>query len=391
MNFNNAHTLLVRYQTDDATDDLTVSESEIVFVGIIAFILICGCGCLSGSCSFESGRGFFNQERAVPEPPMSRDEQRRNIFSNSLVGKEHEWLCPICAFENRPRVKCCALCGGSIESASRYYDAVREQQEESNPSSADHDINNFRVTMVAPASRFDSSKGAFSSGGFGRDGGLTQADRQEAFMARRFNQLTLRQRAAHRRRLWQRRATPSGTMEWVRVAVRASPNDDDGINISKEDFRGSGDSFGDSAHMSHSPGFSSVLNEEVPGSLGWQEARGVAPEKVGPIKQRLIRHAQESAGLLSSDEPRSSVATVEVESDQDLVAIAALPFRRKQQWLQSCLDAIRGPEMALPPGNSKKQRVLGRASLAKIIPEFFLFARACALHLVFVHLVLTMP
>ena len=38
-----------------------------------------------------------------------------------------------------------------------------------------------------------------------------------------------------------------------------------------------------------------------------------------------------------------------METEGDLVAIAALPFRRKQQWLQSCLDALRHPELILGP------------------------------------------
>lgn len=90
---------------DDAQPSVKVSESELVFVGIIAFILICGCGCLSGGCGNDSGRGFF-QGGALAEPAPSREEQRRDIFSNSLVGVENEWICPICAFENRPRVNC---------------------------------------------------------------------------------------------------------------------------------------------------------------------------------------------------------------------------------------------------------------------------------------------
>jgi hypothetical protein len=242
------------------------------------------------------------------------------------------------------------LCGASQESALRYYDTIRRQRA---LDPAAQSIESFRVSMVAPPRR-DTFKGIDRIGAV--EGGLSTNERQQAFMVRRFNNLTIRQRAARRRRLWQRRSNGAGGMEWVRVHVVVSggeggggggggglSDDNDKTALLLPEGR---DSFGDGAPMSHSPGFTSVLNPHKHGALGWVEETGVSKERFGPVKERIIRHASERA----DHEDRSSIHEVEVEDDADLVAIAALPFRRKQQWLQSCLEVMRGPDMLLPPG-----------------------------------------
>lgn len=48
----------------------------------------------------------------------------------------------------------------------------------------------------------------------------------------------------------------------------------------------SGDSFGDPGHISHSPGFTSVLNSTSPGTMGWEEVNKTVSE--GPA-HLLIR------------------------------------------------------------------------------------------------------
>jgi len=361
---------------DELSDDAAASENEIIFVAIIASILICGCGCLSGNCGNDD-RNY--RQGPLNEPLITRDELRRDIFANSLVGNENEWLCPVCAFENRPRNNMCTLCGATQDTAVKYYNRVRTHQRQQpggggGAADVDDDLGKFRVTMVAPGNLGAASLGRQSAPRAssligGREAVLTTSERQEAFMVRRFNKLTLRQKAAHRRRLWQRRAGEgTGEMEWVRVLV-GSPrpgaprgtgggDDDDAETVDGEEggdqfesaesplARASQDSFGDTSHMAHSPGFKSVLDSTSPGSLQWQKVTGVASATLGPIKQRIVDHAAEE----ESESMRSSVPQLEVENEQDLVAIAALPFRRKQQWLQSVLDALRHPELVLGPG-----------------------------------------
>lgn len=46
---------------------------------------------------------------------------------------------------------------------------------------------------------------------------ISQAQRQEAFNYRRLNQLSLRQKSARRRKMWQRVVGPDGELQWVRV------------------------------------------------------------------------------------------------------------------------------------------------------------------------------
>lgn len=171
------------------------------------------------------------------------------------------------------QVDTCSLCGASQDTAVKYYNSIRKQQA---GSSAD-ELGQYRVTLVAPRPL----KGAVEDKPrISSDAPLSQGERQQAFMARRFNELTLRQRAAHRRRLWQvafpwnmsnvknltnvaqRRAGPGG-MEWVRVVMTSAGgggrrgggggggggggDDDREVLLSR-------DSFGDDAHLSHSPG-----------------------------------------------------------------------------------------------------------------------------------------
>ena len=386
-------------------------QNEIVFVAIIASILICGCGCLSSNfCGEPPDSGNLMQDRRLNEPLINREEERRGIFGNSLAAQENEWLCPVCAFENRPRAQGCSLCGCSRKRATRYYDEMRRLQKErrgDGSGSGDDDEGDsrhtgdarLRVTMIAPsgsdcstlADAFDASAhntlGRAADEGAAedslsrvstfspRDGsiigapsGLSASERQQAFMVRRFNELTLRQRAAHRRRLWQRRLNPdTGRFEWVRVAVAAAPAPPRGRDGGRADGGGEGfwdggdveqgrqhqDSFGDSAHMSSSPGFTSVLDVSSPGTLGWQAVNGVATEAVGPIKQRIIAQAQEPGNAAG----RLSTPDIEVQTEHDLEAIAALPFRRKQQWLQTSLDTLREADM--PPA-------VGSAGVVKI-------------------------
>lgn len=133
------------------------------------------------------------------EPLNSTEAERPNIFRNSLADfGEEDWSCPVCAFENRPRVKTCSLCGTSREFAMEYEAKNRNRMREKQ----DWDL------------RVDTAN-AINSGGEGDETGKTEvplspAERRESFNIRRINQLTLRQRCARRRRLWQRRMGPDG-------------------------------------------------------------------------------------------------------------------------------------------------------------------------------------
>jgi hypothetical protein len=294
----------------------------------------------------------------------------------------------VCSFENRPRAGQCSLCGASRGIASRYYDNMRKNQLEASLHSSNASDDDFRVSMVAPKiSHARKSSGNARASMMGRDTSLigealSQGERQKAFMVRRFNELTLRQRAAHRRRLWQRRAAnANGDLEWVRVSVAPSTNtgnDEVGggggggepkgllpptseestynpLTNQKTEFSGERDSFGDSSHMTNSPGFTSILNTDSPGELDWQEVTGTTTEKVGPIKQRIISMSRDKVlkekelvdNNFDTESTRSSIPNMEIENNHDLIYIASLPFRRKQQWLQSFLDSMRANDVAI--------------------------------------------
>ena len=389
---------LLGYNDDGKIDDETDSENNIIFVVIIASVLICGCACMSGVCESDGSRSGT----PLNEPLMSRDEMRNDIFANSLVGAENEWLCPVCAFENRPRNAICSLCGSSQDTARKYYDAMRKRQEEALDSGQSDPLGTFRASLVEPslAAWNARSSGLSRAALSGFRDSLTQGEREQAFAARRFNSLTMRQRAAHRRRLWQRRSDDTtGKVEWVRMAVgkpetAAHSSAPEHGAPSSYPLHPNRDSFGDSAPMSRSPGFASILDPLVPGKMSWEAVRGVATDAFHPIKKRILvagdyheategdEEAQNSEGPKSAP-GRSSMPTAEVETEKDLIGIAALPFRRKQQWLQSCLDALRSPELALAPSQGggvvklqvRRDRVLADSFAQLMTLEPHLMAR----------------
>ena len=49
----------------------------------------------------------------------ARPATRLDLFQN-------EWICPVCAFENRPRAKACTMCGTSRATAVEYYQQMRK-------------------------------------------------------------------------------------------------------------------------------------------------------------------------------------------------------------------------------------------------------------------------
>lgn len=144
-----------------------------VFVIVIGLVLFCGCACLSAN-------GVHLEQRLSQwrQPEDETDERRFVLLRDSLVESgEVVWVCFVCAFENKPRVQCCALCGASSELTRLYDDRVRET-----PSGV----------SLGPA--------------------LMSANvRAQSFTIGRLNNLTLRQKGAARRHVWRRK---SGA--WVR-------------------------------------------------------------------------------------------------------------------------------------------------------------------------------
>lgn len=56
-------------------------------------------------------RHYEGRTRSLFSPLLS-ENARQFIWRNSLLEQgEHEWMCVICGFDNKPRNKLCTLCG----------------------------------------------------------------------------------------------------------------------------------------------------------------------------------------------------------------------------------------------------------------------------------------
>ena len=291
------------------------------------------------------------------------------------------------------------------------------------------------------------SRLSFSSPSRHSTASITTAQRHEAFNYRRLNQLSLRQKSARRRKMWQRVVEGDG-MRWVRAPPqsitigeapfgytpgntpgqslqsagdlqdatrdvssswsssqprpaprglsslfnlralmgRSDPNlphsvdslttslldhaDDDGspdradgdavgggIGGSYRGGRASAkararsDSFGDSVVMSGSPGFTSIFSEDEAGwGLRWEKV-----ESGGEARRSSVPSDMSSAGLglgLAGGRDGSALGSSRGDADgtiklafnnDDLVAVAALPFKEKQLWFLEHMGKLQRP------------------------------------------------
>eukprot|EP00602_Paraphysomonas_sp_CaronLab_P008588 CAMPEP_0185034298 /NCGR_PEP_ID=MMETSP1103-20130426/24045_1 /TAXON_ID=36769 /ORGANISM="Paraphysomonas bandaiensis, Strain Caron Lab Isolate" /LENGTH=626 /DNA_ID=CAMNT_0027570905 /DNA_START=570 /DNA_END=2450 /DNA_ORIENTATION=+ len=197
---------------------------------------------------------------------------------------------------------------------------------------------------------------------------LSQEERQQAFNYRRLNQLTLRQKGARRRRMWQRTVDPeTGIMSWTRVnfkeAMKSSHQQQSssgssvqrsslfGMRRSHVSFsdasyshRSRNSSFQDSAYSgegimrdsfdatmnSMSPGYSSYLNQS--GDLQWDKIETGQRQAQNPPRANISAPSTSSyAGLMESMLP------------QDLQAVVAMSFNDKILWFMDMLSALQRP------------------------------------------------
>lgn len=193
-----------------------------IFIIVVAALLFLCCA----SCIL---RRFNHRPDGSLMIPILGTEDRANIFRNSLFDSgEVEWMCVICGFDNKPRVKFCNMCGTSYDFSINY--------------NVQKDLTKQRSSYSAPVKQeYGSGGGGGGSGGM-KDiidivipkdqqileqsrhslthirSSITEEERYEALNYRRLNQLSLRQKGARRRRMWQRVFnSESGEYVWVRT------------------------------------------------------------------------------------------------------------------------------------------------------------------------------
>ena len=209
---------------------------------IILSVLLCLCAC---TCYL---RRYHSADDALA--PMLPSAARHFLWRSSFSKEgRKDWMCIICGFDNKMANVNCIICGTSHEFSANYKAGKREQQNGKvqtdaynfHADGADQDmtvnpISQGNEPFASPAPKQKQDR-EFTPDGrkLSRSGSslndtqfeallvssprrTTHAEREEAFNYRRLNQLSLRQKAGRRRRMWQRvRDESTGGLVWIRA------------------------------------------------------------------------------------------------------------------------------------------------------------------------------
>ena len=213
----------------------------VIFVCVLG-VLVCIC---LVSCFFREwnrGRNVSNLESRQPLLTRTRQEVWESAES------EADWMCVICGFDNKTINVHCAMCGTTLNFTQEY---ITEKVKEKEKRRADRRKKSIKIpdeaqivdnsghhaaVLVTTRNSLTNSDG----GGRARASTLTSSERQTAFNYRRLNQLSIRQKSARRRRMWQRSIDEkTGQLIWTRTTFDVKKGMPD-FNMSASFFSGSG-------------------------------------------------------------------------------------------------------------------------------------------------------
>lgn len=172
---------------------------------------------------FMRKRNLFRTEDNAS--PQLLDRTRNFIFRNLLLNDgSPDWMCIICGFDNKPRNAHCIMCGTAHEFSKDYktkkFETTRLKKElkAAKAAALQRPKVDIKIPQEAQITSVSTSLKYFQSAP--EAALLSPEKRREAMNYRRLNQLTLRQKSARRRKMWQRRIDPaSGELVWVRVPI----------------------------------------------------------------------------------------------------------------------------------------------------------------------------
>jgi hypothetical protein len=332
---------------------------------------------------------------------MNRNNDNNYLYSPllginrtpSTNSQEQEWMCTICGFDNRSRSKFCHLCGTSHEFTTDYSNEKQKQRKSRRRKKKDILIPrdaqmNLETTVASPATArglsFSSVPGAGRASG--QSYGITENERREALNYRRLNQLTLRQKGARRRRMWQRALDEeTGELIWVRVnfkeAMKAAkpphgsqdipsspfppspfhgpdsyPHDASGhdnnnsifnmlqslratprsFSVQSASTTGRLDSF-DAVLNSHSPGYTSYLDPS--GQIQWEKLESGSMN----VNMSSSYNASSARGLGMAGHHAAYQDILQDLLPHDVQTIIAMPFQEKLSWFYETIGLLQRP------------------------------------------------
>lgn len=227
---------------DDQTGKCEASYYTIIFI-IILGLLICICVI---SCFLRE----WNRQRREATAGLRRPLLTRTRYEVLKdVEAEEDWMCVICGFDNLKGSTACTMCGTSQNFCSdyaveklkererrrarrrRHHIAIPEEAQIHSPTAASGagmkksgSGGSIDVALIigaaqanAPQSPTNESSGHSIAALTSARSTLTNIERQEAFNYRRLNQLSIRQKSARRRKMWQRVVDEeTGNIVWAR-------------------------------------------------------------------------------------------------------------------------------------------------------------------------------
>jgi hypothetical protein len=366
-------------KSSDLKDSCESTYYITIFIVVVASIIfLCCAACLIRRLRRDNG--------ALYVPLMSTDNSF--IFRNSLKNLgEEEWMCSICGYDNRPRIQYCDMCGTSYEFNAEY------KSEKGSKKKRRKDITIPSESQISP----QKSGLSFS--------GLSAEERQKALNYRRLNQLSLRQKAARRRRMWRREVDQeTGDLVWRRVNFKEGmkpiteilpgiDEEDQRSNITPIKDQGSSggffstiqsrlrglsyqssagaservDSF-DAVLNSMSPGYTSYLDgsgnmlwEKVDTSMNSQLSQRPTSQYDSSLSKITKESLEESPSFgYSSSRPSVSVNKATWGADTpllptyatsainaflplDLQSVVILPYREKLSWFLNMIASLQRP------------------------------------------------
>lgn len=362
-------------EADTATVECPGASTECSesYYTIIFIVVLTALGCLCfGTCCLRKIR-LTDDDGNFITTLFPQFVATSSFFRNSNAPGEYEWMCIICGFDNKPRAEHCTLCGTSHQFSSDY------KTEKMSKRKMRRDT--LKKDIKIPVEAQISSSSVHASDIIGE--GLSQHQRAEIFNYRRLNQLTLRQKSARRRRMWQRVLDEeTGEINWVRTPVTetkvgkslfgyspshsfddtysrycssASDEDNNSFNSAGEPLLGAAagrkgggggvfhvgpkstktrkqrDSF-DDVVVSGSPGFTSVFGNE--GELQWER---VETGKAATTNTFAPSYGANHGKMFSPAPSRLNIPFV------DLEAAAIMSYKDKQQWFIKHLGTLQRP------------------------------------------------
>lgn len=343
-----------------ASTECTESYYTIIFIVVVTAL---GCLCF-GTCCLRKIR-LTDEDGNFISPLFP---QFVATFRNSYAPGEYEWMCIICGFDNKPRTEHCTLCGTSHQFSTDYKTEKMSKRKIRRAA--------LKKDIKIPAEAQISCTSVETGDVLGQS--LSQHQRAEIFNYRRLNQLTLRQKSARRRRMWQRVTDEdTGEVRWMRSPVAetkvgkslfgyspshsfddtysrycSSASDEDSfqstagdpliaaegggsvshIGPKKKHTKKQRDSF-DDVVVSGSPGFTSVFGNE--GELQWEQ---VESGKAATTNTTAPAYGSSSSKMFSPGPSRMLKI-----SFNDLEAAAVMSYKDKQLWFLRHLTTLQRP------------------------------------------------